>query len=91
MSKLQKKGHFLGKISVQGNFTHITKIWHSKNTPYTTDARLAGKQAAASHPANAALPRLAKIGKTCGVGRGKVYLNPLKIRPLSVPIRFVRQ
>ena len=54
-------------MSVQGNFTHITKIWHSKNTPYTTDARLAGKQAAASHPANAALPRLAKIGKTCGV------------------------
>ena len=26
-----------------------------------------------------------------GVGRGKVYFNPLKIRPLSVPIRFVRQ
>ena len=37
------------------------------------------------------LPRPAKIGKTCGAGRGKVYLNPLKIRPLSVPIRFVRQ
>ena len=32
-----------------------------------------------------ALPRPAKIGKTCGAGRGKVYLNPLKIRPLSVP------
>ena len=27
------------------------------------------------------LPRPAKIGKTCGAGRGKVYLNPLKIRP----------
>ena len=26
-------------------------------------------------------PRPAKIGKTCGAGRGKVYLNPLKIRP----------
>ena len=36
-------------------------------------------------------PRPAKFGKTCGAGRGKVYLNPLKIRPLSVPIRFVRQ
>ena len=42
-------------------------------------------------PANKqVLPRPAKIGKTCGAGRGKVYLNPLKIRPLSVPIRFVR-
>ena len=50
------------------------------------------KRAAPPRPAKKqVLPRPAKIGKTCGAGRGKVYLNPLKIRPLSVPIRFVRQ
>ena len=51
-------------------------------------------------PAKKGLPRPApQKSKSCPAprklakpaGRGKVYLNPLKIRPLSVPIRFVRQ
>ena len=39
-----------------------------------------GKRAAPPRPAKKqVLPRPAKIGKSCGAGRGKVDLNPLKI------------
>ena len=41
-----------------------------------------GKRAAPPRKKNKswpALPRPAKIGKSCGAGRGKVDLNPLKI------------
>merc|ERR1712218_585814 len=54
------------------------RFWRTLKCIETRDGRPAPPP---RKKASLAPPRPAKIGKTCGAGRGKVYLNPLKIRP----------